>query len=124
MSLVKFIQWIFFNSRKVSRISKNLLKKANDKLYTVVNSDDIGKKKSLIIEYDSILSKILCDLYGKNTLAENLKKAKNKLSYTDYNSLWFSHKIRNKITHEVEVKQDKKDLNLALNNFKKILIKF
>lgn len=69
------------------------------------------------------MSKILSDLYGKNTVAENLKKAKNKLSYTDYSSLWFSHKIRNKIIHEVEIQQDKKDLNAALSNFKKILIK-
>ncbi|MBP7859505.1 hypothetical protein KA001_00900 [Patescibacteria group bacterium] len=123
MSLGKFILW-FFKPRSVSRVSKKLIKQANDKSYLVVTSDDIGKKRALIVEYDSIMSKILSDLFGKNTVGENLKKAKNRLSYSDYNSLWFSHKIRNRIIHEIESKVEKQDLNMAINNFKKILIKF
>lgn len=123
MKLIRFILSLFI-SRKVSSKSKILLKEANDKSYLVVTSDDIGKKKALIVEYDSIMSKILSDLFGKNTVGENLKKAKNRLSYSDYNSLWFSHKIRNRIIHEIESKVEKQDLNMAINNFKKILIKF
>lgn len=89
----------------------------------MVNSDDMSKKRSLIVEYDSILGKILSDLYGKNSVSENLKKAKNRFSKDDYNFLWFSHKIRNTIIHEPERNISTPELNKAINNFKKILVK-
>lgn len=66
-----------------------------------------------IIQYDSILHKILTDYWYKWSLWEQLKKNPHILKWK-IQEVWRLHKLRNHIAHEVEIKQ-----NISIENWKK-----
>lgn len=77
---------------------------------------------STLIEYDKLL-----DHYLKNrkvsgeTLGERLKNARGLFGKSDYNQIWEAHKLRNRVVHEVGINIDKKELELHISNFRRIL---
>ncbi len=117
MSLISFLK--FFFKRGISTNTKTHIKKMLKSVSSPLNYED---KKSLIIQLDSALGLVLSDLYGKNSVGTNLKKAKNRFSKEVYNQLWHAHKIRNILIHEPTKKINSKDLDTALKVYKKVFI--
>lgn len=68
-----------------------------------------------IIDADKLLDDVLrrCNYKGK-TMGERLVSAQRDLSSND--TVWFSHKLRNKIVHE-DIKLKKRDVQSALKGY-------
>ena len=64
---------------------------------------------------DKLLEKIMRRKGYKGTLGNMLKKGKNEFS--DLNGVWFAHKIRNKLAHELEYKLSSKEAQRGLKQF-------
>jgi hypothetical protein len=60
--------------------------------------------KSAILEADKLVDYVLKKEGVKGeTMGERMKNARSKFEgYTDYDNLWFAHKVRNNIAHESE----------------------
>lgn len=113
MDFINFIKTLIFG-RQISQKTKKLVLSVNSKYTQIYNNSDSAIKKSYIVELDSALSACLNDLYGKDSVANNLKKAKLKFNKTTYQNLWEGHKIRNKIIHEPTLFIDTKTLNYGI----------
>ena len=73
-----------------------------------------------VIEADKLLDKALMEmsLPGK-TMGERMKAASNK--FTQNNSIWYAHKMRNMIAHEHNVKVDYMKATHALKAYRQAL---
>lgn len=66
-------------------------------------SNDIFQLKSAIIEADKLLDYAFKSKRVKGqTMGERLKNAKNLYEWNDYQNIWEGHKLRNKISHEID----------------------
>lgn len=120
MDLIKLLKELILG-KKLSTKTRLMVKNALNKCTQVYTSDDINAKKSLIIELDGVLGKALGDLYGKNSVAENLKKAGLLVHKSTYQKAWDAHKVRNILAHEPDAALSNKDLNIAIDNFRVFL---
>lgn len=120
MDITKLVKELIFG-KKLSSSTKKMVENAVSKCSIVIKSDDLNAKKALIIELDGVMGKALSDLYGKNSVAENLKKANKMVHKNTYQKAWEAHKIRNILAHEPNAALSTKDLNLAIDNFRTFL---
>lgn len=66
-----------------------------------------------VIQADSLLDEALKKRRFKGkTMGERLVSAQR--SFSDNDSVWFAHKLRNKLVHEVDTKISKKEVQKAL----------
>jgi hypothetical protein len=73
-----------------------------------------------IIQADSLLDEALKKRHFKGkTMGERLVSAQRTLSSND--TVWFGHKLRNQLVHEVEVKLKEKDVKNALVGIRQAL---
>lgn len=73
-----------------------------------------------IIQADNLLDEALKKRRFKGkTMGERLVSAQRILSSND--TVWFAHKLRNKLVHEVDVKLDKKEVQKALMGLRQAL---
>lgn len=73
-----------------------------------------------IIDADNLLNDALKQLHYKGkTTGERLVAAQHTLSHNE--SVWFGHKLRNRIVHEDVRKLKKQDILDALNGFRQAL---
>lgn len=75
--------------------------------------------KHKVMEADKLLEHMLKRKGYQNSLGETLKK--NSAMFSDINGLWYAHKIRNKLAHELNYKVRSQDAKMALRAFKKAL---
>jgi hypothetical protein len=75
---------------------------------------------AVIVDADKLLDKALCEMgtQGKN-MGERLKVSKDK--FTQLNSVWYVHKLRNQIAHEHNFKVDYHQANRALSVYRQAL---
>lgn len=73
-----------------------------------------------VVEADKLLDKALCEMGtpGK-TMGDRLKKTGNHFS--QLNSVWYAHKLRNQIAHEHGFELEYKQAYHALETYKKAL---
>ena len=108
--LLAFFFWtifsfiLFIKSEKFPEERKNFYLK---KISEVKNFSDNEKK---ILSYDKILDQLLNEKKYSWTLWEKLKK--NSVIFENINELWFAHKLRNKIAHDIHP-------NISQNDFEK-----
>ncbi len=73
-----------------------------------------------VIEADKLLDEALKKRHFKGkTMGERLVSAQRTLTNND--SVWFAHKLRNRLVHEPNVKLKKKEAQKALEGFKQAL---
>ncbi len=73
-----------------------------------------------VIDADKLLDEALKKRHYKGkTMGERLVAAQRTLSNND--SVWFAHKLRNRLVHEPNVKLNKRDAQNALEGFKQAL---
>jgi len=79
--------------------------------------------KTGILEADKLVDYILKGKKVKGeTFGERLKNAKPEFSsYSDYNNLWFAHKVRNNIAHETTHDLNSAEAKRAIEYYKKAL---
>ncbi|NCT56078.1 hypothetical protein GW755_04540 [bacterium] len=113
-----------FKGKQVSSKTKRFVKATLARSSSVTSSNEGNLKRSYIIELDSMLGLILNDLYKKASIKDNLIKAKNRFSANEYQNLWNSHKVRNRIVHEPDGVFTSKELDSSILNFVKVLSKY
>ncbi|MEK7528855.1 MAG: hypothetical protein AAB592_03730 [Patescibacteria group bacterium] len=72
-----------------------------------------------LIEVDKLLDAALRKLGYSGPLGDKLKKAKSMFS--DYNGVWYAHKMRNKVAHEIEFHVTDHEAKRAMSIFKQAL---
>ena len=82
--------------------------------------------RSAVLEADKILEFVLSKMYPRlSTTGERLKVAKDKFAgdYDTYNNLWFAHKVRNEIVHNLHFELPSAQVSDILEKFKTGLLK-
>lgn len=72
-----------------------------------------------ILDADKLLGIALTKKGYHGTVGEQLKKARP--IFTNNNDVWFSHKLRNRVAHELNIKIDPAEGDKALRFFKQAL---
>lgn len=97
-----------------------------DKKYVATKWNEISHTgaRTCIMEADKLLdfclSKVLGSKYEKVSLGEKLKL--KGVLFSDLNGVWFAHKLRNKIAHELDFRVSMTEAKRALSAFKKAFI--
>jgi len=115
--LLAFFFWSIFwfilliKKTKFPEHRKNFFLK---KLSEIKNSSDFEKK---VLNYDKLLDQLLKEIGFTWTLWEKLKRNPNM--FLDINEVWFAHKIRNKIAHDVHPNISERDFTKSEKIFQK-----
>jgi hypothetical protein len=73
-----------------------------------------------VIDADKLLDEALKKTHFKGkTMGERLVSAQH--TFTNNDSVWFGHKLRNKLVHETDTKLRQKDVRAALVGFRQAL---
>ncbi len=97
------------NKKKLSPIQKVQFQKLFN---AILVQSEIEKQ---IIQLDSLLCKVLVGLGYKGSFGEILKQKPKELS--NIQDIWFAHKLRNTLAHEVGYKVVEKDGKRVINIF-------
>jgi hypothetical protein len=78
--------------------------------------------KSAILESDKLVDYVLKAMVSGENMGDRLKKAKSKFkNYSVYDNLWFAHKVRNNIAHEVDHEIHSAEAKRAIEYYRKAL---
>lgn len=97
-----------------------------DKKYVVAKWNEISHTgaRTCIMEADKLLDfclgKVLGSKYERVSLGEKLKL--KGAMFSDLNGVWFAHKLRNKIAHELDFRVSMVEVKRALSAFKRAFI--
>lgn len=109
--------------------TKISLSEVRDKWENIENTFSLGGPshfKAAIMDADKLVDSVMAavGVSGK-TMGERLKNAKSRFkNYEDYNNLWFAHKVRNNIAHEIGHELNSAEAKRAMEYFKKALKEF
>ncbi len=98
----------------------------SDKRYVAVKWNELSHAgaRNCIMEADKLLDfclgKILGSKYEKASLGEKLKL--KGVMFSDLNGVWFAHKLRNKIAHELDSRVSMGEAKRALAAFKRAFV--
>lgn len=97
---------------------KNKIPEQQRKYYLKI-WNSLGQKshKEAIMEADKILDKLLGHKGYTGSLGEKLKRADGV--FTDINSVWEAHKLRNKLAHELDFHVSQETARHALKSFER-----
>lgn len=79
----------------------------------------IGDPHRRLMEADKVVDHAMKLLGYQGSFADKLRKAGP--CFSDVQSLWDAHKLRNRLAHEVNVSLSEKDVQRAVNTFEKAL---
>jgi predicted DNA-binding protein YlxM (UPF0122 family) len=104
-------------------LNKQIVKDRWTEIENTLNLGGQSHFKSAILDADKLLDHVLKGLnVSGQTLGDRLKNAKGKFAkYDDYNNLWFAHKVRNNIAHEMNHEINSAEARRALEYYKKAL---
>lgn len=109
--------FVFWRRRKGRTFSSEELNYIRSHWIRIIDAFEDHPKQA-ILDADKLLDYALGRKGFQGSLGEKLKKAGPRFS--DLNSVWSAHKLRNKVAHELsEIRY--KDAKLALGNFKRAL---
>ena len=104
---------IYFALLNKNKINSKLRKKYKDKLKKILSQDDIRHK---VIDLDSLLSKLFWTLWYNWSMWAKMKKIWNGFVNTD--NIWYAHKVRNKLVHEIDFKLSEKESKNIISYYK------
>lgn len=106
--LFAFWKYSLFQKQKKKKLNtaKHLLQK-------VKNSDLSDREK--ILEYDKILDLSLSALGYSGTTGNKMKQYGKR--FANQNNIWISHKLRNRIAHEIDFSPSEKEFKKAERSF-------
>ena len=111
------VVFVFLKSRKRKFSEKD--QKFFQTHWKQIELEAVNNPNHAILNADKLIDKALYLKGFQGSLGEKLKKANNLFS--DINGLWFAHKLRNKIAHEINFNASSNEVSNALASFKKAL---
>lgn len=119
---IVFLGVVIVNRRR-NRFSAKDLHYINSNWYRILDSFEHSPKE-VLLEADKLLHFCLKKKGGKRfnrlSLGEMLKVSDK--FFVDIDGVWFAHKLRNKIAHEIGFKVSSADAKKALFSYKKALV--
>jgi len=95
------------------KIPKKVINKVRDSWKKIIRQSD---HRHAIMDADNLLDHTLTKLGLKGNLGTKLKKSPHLFS--DINSLWTAHKVRNNIAHQINYKIDERTYKKTMLAFK------
>jgi|694.fasta_scaffold31826_5 hypothetical protein len=116
ISLIFLGVYLSFQGKK-----KILKQKILDRFYLIKNKN--LPNKYYLLELDKLLEFAFKQTFGsKESLGKILKSRKTHFSKERLNNIWFAHKLRNKLAHDVDFQASDTDLIKAIKAFENELI--
>lgn len=85
----------------------------------LLNSGDLIHAEQAVVRADKFFDNILKAISTENgTFADRLRTCEKKFSVNVYQGIWDAHKLRNKISHDVEYQPMINDCKIAVNKFR------
>lgn len=110
----------------INRLARRRPKKLNREYFSSRWSDLLQKVKTAdgmvlaVIDADKLLDEALKKHHFKGkTVGERLVAAQRSLS--DNDSVWYAHKLRNRLVHEPDIRLKKRECQTALAGFRQAL---
>ena len=114
---------VVLTSRRKGKFSKKDLNYINSHWYRILDSFEHNPKEA-VLEADKLLHYGFKKRAGKRfeglSFGELLKKKDG--FFSDIDGVWFAHKLRNKIAHEIGGNVSRDDAKKALSYYKKALV--
>jgi hypothetical protein len=104
---------VFFRKKKLKNSDKNRYYK---KWQEITSYSDM---RAAIMDADKLVDKVLSSYGYGGSFADKLRKAEKMFS--DYESIWMAHKLRNRLAHEFDVVFSTKQGQNALKQYGKAL---
>lgn len=110
-------------SKGVASLDKGLVQNKWNEIEQTFKLGGASHLKSCILEADKLVDYTLKSKGVRGeTFGERLKNSKSKFSnYSDYDHLWFAHKVRNSIAHESMHDLNFAEAKRAIEYYKKAL---
>ena len=104
-------------------IDKNYIQARWADIETTFSLGGSSHYKSAILDADKLVDFVLKNQGVKGeTMGERMKNARSKFEgYTDYDNLWFAHKVRNNIAHETEHELGSAEAKRAIEYYEQAL---
>lgn len=104
-------------------LDKKFVQNKWNKIEQMFSLGGASQLKNAVMEADKLVDYALkCRGIAGETMGERMKNAKSKFpKYSDYDSLWFAHKVRNNIAHETTHELGVAEAKRSLGYFKKAL---
>lgn len=118
---VIFILLLGWRLRKRERLSHAQCSFLRKRWGKILNEYDKDPSKA-IIEADKLLEWALGKVGYRGTLGEKLKKVGD--FFPNLNDIWFAHKLRNKLVHEISYELGQRDAMRAMTAYKKAINTF
>ncbi len=110
--LLIFVLWRKLKTRRIFGVQKKYL----NSQWEIVKKLFVVDSKSALIEADKLLDYAMKLAFNnKFSVGQNLK-ANGKI-FTDLNGIWYVHKLRNQLVHQLSFKLKARDISLAKTNF-------
>lgn len=112
--------WLLFRLHQSNQLNVEKYRRKWLEIEQLPKKDDQRSCQFAIIEADKLLDIAMkeCGIRG-DTMGERLKTAGNR--WSDRNSVWTAHKLRNQIVHETDVAVGYDNARRALASFKRAL---
>lgn len=111
-----FIIWYIFRWWKKRGFTQAQKAKYQEHWQRILSYEQLHQA---VMEADKLLDAVLNAKNYKGSLGEKLKQTKGLFS--DYNGVWFAHKLRNRLAHEINVYVNDNECKKALGQFEKAL---
>lgn len=110
---------------RLTLMDQNFVRESWVKIEEQANLGKPSNLRSAVIDADKLVDFVLKKMYPSlNSMGERLKQAKAEFkdNYQTYDQLWFAHKTRNELVHNVGFELSSVQAKLVLDNFKSALI--
>ncbi|HMB25935.1 MAG TPA: hypothetical protein VKP03_00805 [Patescibacteria group bacterium] len=121
MFLVVVVAWIFVRrNKRVDDLDRQFIQKRWKKIQELMSFGKQMNYKLAVIEADKLLDEALKSLhFSGKTMAERLNLASYK--YPKLKRVWWAHKVRNKVVHDVRYELKYNETKKVLGLFKSAL---
>ncbi len=110
--LLVFVFWRKLKAKSIFGTQRKYLNSQWKNIEKLFNTD----AKAAVIEADKLLDYAMGVVFkNKLSVGQNLK-ANGKI-FTDLNGIWYAHKLRNQLVHQLNFKLKPSDVNLAKRDF-------
>lgn len=115
----------YVGEARITLFDQNFVKESWRKIEEQISLGKPSNLRSAVIDADKLVDFVLKKIYPSlENMGERLKQVKPKFvgNYQIYDQLWFAHKVRNELVHNVNFDLPSIQAKLVLENFRQALI--
>lgn len=124
-SLFKGVKGSYVPQGRLTLMDQNFVRENWLRIEEQANLGKPSNFRSAVIDADKLVDFVLKKIYPSlDSMGERLKQAKSEFkdNYPVYDQLWFAHKTRNELVHNVGFELASVQAKVVLENFKNALV--